>query len=128
MSARPQRIEVIARVERGRRWSAAEKRTIVEETMAPNASITAIARKHGIGTGQLYNWRHDYFGTRCSKLRSFARVQVVNEAPRLAAPIAALRGAPSGLIENALPGGVTLRVDAQVDEQALRRVLAVLRG
>jgi len=27
-----------------------------------------------------------------------------------------------------LPGGATVRVDAQVDEQALRRVLGVLRG
>jgi hypothetical protein len=27
-----------------------------------------------------------------------------------------------------LPGGATVRVDAQVDEQALGRVLAALRG
>jgi transposase len=31
-----------------------------------------------------------------------------------------------GLIEIVLPGGVTLRVDAGVDSQALRRVLAAL--
>jgi hypothetical protein len=33
-----------------------------------------------------------------------------------------------GLIEIVLPNGSSVRVDAQVDEQALRRVLAVLRG
>ena len=33
---------------------------------------------------------------------------------------------PAGLIEIVLPDGVTLRVDAAVDEPALRRVLAAL--
>jgi hypothetical protein len=32
------------------------------------------------------------------------------------------------MIEIALPGGVSVRVDAGVDEPALRRVLAALRG
>ena len=32
-----------------------------------------------------------------------------------------------GLIEIALPGGTSVRVDARVDERALRRVLKVLR-
>jgi transposase len=55
MSARPQRIEVITGGERRRRWSMEEKQAIVEASLAPHASIKAIARKHGIGTGQLYN-------------------------------------------------------------------------
>ena len=33
-----------------------------------------------------------------------------------------------GLIEIVLPDGVTLRVDAQVDGRALRRVLGALEG
>jgi len=32
------------------------------------------------------------------------------------------------LIEVVLPGGVVVRVDARVDERALRRVLAALEG
>jgi hypothetical protein len=35
-------------------------------------------------------------------------------------------GAPGGRMEIALPGGVVLRIDADVDSAALRRVLAVL--
>jgi hypothetical protein len=35
---------------------------------------------------------------------------------------------PANLIEIVLPAGTTLRVDAQVDPRALRRILAVLRG
>lgn len=126
--ARPQRIEVITRSERRRRWSAEEKQAIVEESLIPRASIMAVARKHGIGTGQLYNWRHQLLGTRRVKAAGFARVEVVNEPHRLSGPIAIASGAPAGLIEIALPGGATVRVDAQVDEHALRRVLGVLRG
>jgi hypothetical protein len=53
----------------------------------------------------------------------------VNDPPRLSGPIAsAPTTTPTGLIEIVLPGGATVRVDAQVDAQALRRVLGVLRG
>ena len=123
-SARPQRIEVITRGERRRRWSAEEKQAIVAESATPNVSIAGIARKHGIGTGQLYAWRHQFLVNHPGKAVSFARVELLSEPPRLAGP------APpgSGLIEIVLPGGATVRVDAQVDEQALRRVLGALRG
>jgi transposase len=124
MSARPQRIEVITRSERRRRWSAAEKQAIVAESLEPYVSIAGIARKHGIGTGQLYGWRHQFLADRSGKPAGFARVELLCEPSRNARSVAPL----SGLIEIALPGGPTIRVDAQVDEQALRRVLAVLRG
>lgn len=128
IGARTQRIEVITRGERRRRWSVEEKQAIVEETLVPNASIMAIARKHGIGTGQLYSWRHQFLGARPAKTARFARVDIVSDPPRLIGPVATAPTAPSGLIEIVLPGGATVRVDAQVDTQALRRVLGVLRG
>ena len=124
MSTRLQRIEVITRGERRRRWSLDEKQAIVAESLAPHASMMAIARKHGIGTGQLYGWRHQLLGKRAGDAASFARVELTGEPRRLAGPVAQ----PSGLIEIVLPGGATVRVDAQVDEQALGRVLAALRG
>jgi transposase len=124
MSTRPQRIEVITRGERRRRWSLEEKQAIVAESLARQATMMAIARKHGIGTGQLYGWRHQLLGNRAGGAASFARVELTNEPRRLAGPVAQ----PSGLIEIVLPGGTTVRVDARVDEPALRRVLAALRG
>ena len=123
-SARTQRIEVITRGERRRRWSAEEKQAIVAESTQPHASIAGIARKHGIGTGQLYSWRHRFLVSHPGKAASFARVQLLSEPHRLGGPA----GPRSGLIEIVLPGGAMLRVDAQVDEQALRRVLEALRG
>ena len=55
---------------------------------------------------------------------SFARVELSSEPRRLAGPVTQ----SSGLIEIVLSGGAMVRVDAQVDEPALRRVLAALRG
>lgn len=128
MSARPQRIEVITRGERRRRWLPEEKQAIVEDSLAPNASIMAIARKHGIGTRQLYNWRHQLLGPGSGKAARFARVDIAEPPSRLAGPIVPSPSSSAGLIEIVLVGGPTIRVNAQVDEHALRRVLGVLRG
>jgi transposase len=125
MSTHPQRIEVITRGERRRRWSVEEKQAIVAESLAPNASIMAIARRYGIGTGQLYGWRHQLLGRRSGATATFARVALVDEPRRLSGPPLAQ---VSGLIEIVLPGGASVRVDAQVDERALRAVLGALRG
>ena len=57
MSTRRQRIEVITRGERRRSWTADQKREIGAESLETGASPVAVARKHGISTGQLYTWR-----------------------------------------------------------------------
>ena len=54
MSTRPRRIEVITGVDRRRRWTLEQKQAIVDESLSPHATPTMVARKHGIGTGQLY--------------------------------------------------------------------------
>jgi hypothetical protein len=41
---------------------------------------------------------------------------------------AARQAQPASLIEIVLPTGTTLRVDAQVEPRALRRIVAALRG
>jgi transposase len=128
-SARSQRIELITRGERRRRWSLEEKQAIVAESLTPNASLTAVARRHEIGTGLLYAWRHRLLGRRSGEAAAgFARVDVMSEPHRLTGPVIAAPVQRSGLIEIVLPGGISVRVDAQVDDRALRRVLTALRG
>lgn len=51
------RVEVVTSVERRRRWTAYEKREIVEETYRPGMSVSIVARKHGISPSQLFKWR-----------------------------------------------------------------------
>jgi len=121
MSAPRQRIEVITGVERRRRWSMDQKRAIVLESLRPGVSVLAIARKHGIGTGQLYTWRRRLRGDGPSVAVSFARVDL------LRASVADPSAPAAGAIEIALPDGTNIRVGQMVDERALRRVLRVLR-
>src|SRR3712207_256480 len=52
-----QRLEVITGAGGRRRWSAAAKARIVEETMAPGAVVSEVARRHGLRPQQLFTWR-----------------------------------------------------------------------
>ena len=141
-SARKQRIEIITRGERRRRWTPEQKREIAAESLEPGASPIIVARKHGISTGQLYTWRQELLrnavGATSDTKPSFVRVDVVAGPPRLAAPelgppvpptappAMPLPTQPDGRIEITLSRGVSVRVDAKVDGAALRRVLAAL--
>ena len=135
-SALPDRVEVRVRSERRRRWSDGDKLAIVRETLAPGAVAQVVADRHGIGTGLLYTWRKQMLR---AAMTGFAAVEIRPEA--LAAPqVADDRAAPvvevppkppampslPSLIEVELPTGVRLRVGADVDGPALRRVLAAV--
>ena len=50
-------IEIITDGGRRRRWSAADKLRIVEETMYDGDSISAVARRNGVAPNLLYRWR-----------------------------------------------------------------------
>jgi transposase len=50
-------IEIITDGGRRRRWSAAEKLRIVEETLDERESISVVARRNGVAPNLLYRWR-----------------------------------------------------------------------
>lgn len=50
-------IEVITSVQRRRRWSAEEKRAILEEAEQLGSSVSSVARKYGVNPNQLFTWR-----------------------------------------------------------------------
>ncbi|MCB8884079.1 transposase [Acidisoma cellulosilytica] len=137
-SARSARVEIITGVERRRRWTLEQKRDIVAESYGPDLTPTEVASKHGISSGQLYTWRQEVLGVRSAVLTQaaprFATVEVAATAltiePVAPAPdVAAVRAAAcsAGRMEIVLPGDIHLRIDAQVDRAALRRVLDALR-
>ena len=45
--------------ERRRRWTTAQKRRMVEESFAPGASVSEVARRHEVHPNQLHGWRKD---------------------------------------------------------------------
>jgi transposase len=117
------------RGERRRRWSRDDKMRIIEETLAPGAVVTEIARRHGIATSLVFTWR-----------RRARRATVASAGPRLVpvqvataesvqsieAPAAMPARKRRGLIEIELGDGKRVSVDENVDAEALGRVLDVL--
>ena len=49
--------EIITDGGRRRRWTAAEKLRIVEETLEDGASLSVVARRNGVAPNLLYRWR-----------------------------------------------------------------------
>ena len=103
-----------------------EKRRIVGETFEPGASVSAVARRHGLNTNLLFTWRRE-MGRGVSALADdpVAFVPAVISA----APVTA--SAPSspsaaGQMEIVFVGGERVIVDRTVDGVALARVIKVL--
>jgi transposase len=57
MSNPADRGEIITSVQRRRRWAAAEKVRMVEETFEPGMTVSLVARRHGVAPNQLFTWR-----------------------------------------------------------------------
>jgi len=51
------KIEVFDGPKRRRRWTATEKLFIVQETYEPDATVSLVARRHGVAPNQLFRWR-----------------------------------------------------------------------
>ena len=109
------------------RRSLEEKRRLVALTYQPGTSVAWVARRHDLNANQLFAWRR-LLGRQTLALSdqtgpmAFAPIDVVAEPRR------DVQAGRVGVIEVDLPSGAKLRVDAQVDELALRRVLAALKA
>jgi transposase len=103
------------------------KRQIVEETLAPGASVARVARAHGVNANQVFGWRRQYQrGLLTSGNRAMPGLLAVRLAERGAGP----SGAPtppslSGVIQVELAKG-QLRLTGAVDTETLRLVLKEL--
>ena len=128
------RVEVLGGIERRRRWSQDDKMRIVEETLVPGAKVTEVARRNGIAASVVFTWRRQ--ARTIEKVGPcFAPVQIAaaetsgENAKPLSDDDRRLRPVPVarvGLIEIELGNRRRIRVDAQVDPEALARVLDVL--
>jgi transposase len=135
--------ELLGRVERRRRFSVEQKLAILIEATAPGATLSEVARRHGLLPAQVYKWRRlaelGVIGMPgASELPSFVAVEIAKDMPPLPAPLpgdkpAMVDSAPrrrrrkkAGVIEIELESGRRVRVDRDVDAAALERVLDVL--
>jgi transposase len=119
---------VVVRSERRRRFSDAQKQQILKETLEPGVTVTAVAKRHGVNTGQIYTWRRQALA---GAIGGFIPVTVDHEAegaagsPSVPEPVA-VDGRER--IEIELPNGVRLRVGSDIDGAALRRIILALEG
>jgi transposase len=121
-----------------RRWTVQEKLRIVAESFGAPRAVSATARRYGLSSAQLFNWRRL---AREGKLAiedgaaGFVPAFVVadetaGEAAKPAlgtkAPCSGPEGSVRGRMIIVLADGQRVIVDSNVDADALRRVLAVL--
>ncbi|WP_027997155.1 IS66-like element accessory protein TnpA [Sinorhizobium arboris] len=124
-------IEVITSVERRRRWSREEKERLVAATLEPTASVSEIARSAGIHVSQLFRWRKELCRVSAPSVPQLVPVEVVGTLP---VPTPALPEPPpaprlrkkASMVMIELGGGRRLRVESDIDTEALARILDVL--
>ena len=115
-------------VERRRRWSRSEKERLVAASFEPGVSASDIARSAGVHVSQLFRWRKQL----CERVIPTAPpalipVSIVPDAAAMPVPVQPARSRRrAGMIEIGLSGGRRVRVDRDVDAEALRRVLDAL--
>jgi transposase len=144
--------EIIEVVERRRRWPVEVRLRILDEALQPGASVAAVADRHGVARGLVYQWLRQVRDGRMPGLSlkpearaTFAPVSIVPEAsdggrakpvptPSLPAPAQPTGAAApaskrrNGAVEIRLANGRVIRVDESIEPQALARLLAVVDG
>ena len=143
--------EVIEVVERRRRWPAEVRLRILDEVLQPGASVAAVADRHGVARGFVYQWLKQLREGRMPGLSlkepraavAFAPVRVMSEesdartkpvpTPSLPLPAQPANAAPtskrrSGAVEIRLANGRVIKVDESIAPDALARLLAVVDG
>lgn len=121
--------------ERRRRWNYDEKVRLVEEALQAGETVCGVACRHGMAQSLLFTWRRQARQGRLGGEAMPALVPVeITSTPAPASACAPLpsssppgQRAGAGIIEIELGGGCRVRVDRDVDPEALQRVLELLR-
>ena len=130
------RLEVITGTGRRRRFSDDYKASIVEETLAPGAVVSDVARRHGLTPQQLFGWRR--------QARQPAAASTDTEVPRFVPAVveaqlpertvgrrvgsrARQADRTTGIIEVEIDG-VTVRVGRGAEAKTVAAVLRALKA
>jgi transposase len=88
-----ERLEIVE-TGRRRRWSAAEKRRIILESLSGPRQVSATARRHGLSRSLLVTWRRAFLAAGEATIVEGGSPPAVVAMPRFAAVIAAEPGKP----------------------------------
>jgi transposase len=120
-----------------RRRSVAERRRVVEQTLAPGASVARVARDHGVNANQVFHWRRLYqrglLGGKVQPAGGLLPVKVSESAETTAmvargfGVTAAIAPKAASAIQIELAKG-RVRIEGKADIEMLRVVLECLAG
>ena len=118
-----------------RRRSVAERRRVVEQTLAPGASVARVARDHGVNANQVFHWRRLYqrglLGGKVQPTGGLLPVRVSESAETTAmvargsGVTAAISPKAASAIQIELAKG-RVRIEGRADVEMLRVVLECL--
>ena len=126
------RLEVITETGRRRWFSRDDKARIVEETLAPGAVVSDVARRHGLTPQQVFTWRRQARRLRATKADEPQFVPAVVDAP--AAAIGPERKARRCRAEPNLEGieidvdGITIRAGRGADAAMIAAIVRALKA
>ena len=113
---------------RNKRWPEALKREIVAATLQPGASVSIVARQYNVNANQVFSWRRRFGMANEAAARPSSGLVQVTVTPEPGSDGAVVSAsAMSETIEIEVAGDCRVRVGADFDARALKRVLDVLR-
>ena len=126
------RVEVLTGPVRRRRWSVEEKARIVEETLAPGARVSEVARRWKVCSQQVFGWRR----AACRAVTTVATTTTAEAPPPNFVPIM-IDVTPPAPAQRVMPppavpaievklAGAVVRVASGMDDAA--QLTAVLRA
>jgi transposase len=115
------------------RRSIAEKRRIVEETLAPGASVARVARAHGVNANQVFGWRRLYLAGRLGEQKPGIKLLPVRVSESKSAPLVVEHRATDA--SQPQPGTIHIelrqmqvRIEGNADPVLVRVLLECLRA
>ena len=91
MSKLIERVEIITGIQRRRRYTAEEKVWLVEQTMQPGMTVSAVARLHGVSPSLLFGWRRRMAEGGLEAVRADEDVVTVSRVRELEAKVRELK-------------------------------------
>ena len=121
------RIEVITGAGGRRRWTVDDKARIVEETLERGASVSVVARRHGLTPQQVFAWRRE--ARKRSEAGDDAGPRFIPAMVELASTHRRRRqeAAPMAAIELDI-GGVRVRIGAGAKASIVSAVIRALKA
>jgi len=126
---------VLSGPERRRRWTPAEKARIIEESLAPGASVVEVARRHDVHANLLHAWRRQVRTGTLARGRA-AKMVPADDGRFSPVVVASDGGVPRGarsdtgeaVIEVVLRNGRVLRLPAGVASARVAALADMLEG